>query len=280
MYQHFTTPPPDFATAPALAGWYWQMLDWPALPAVGKQPVVTWNLADHPTFTLDDLRSGWNYALRRYGAITNIALPTGARAGVVVADIDPRHGGTLTTLWRLGWPRQTVIARTAGKRPGVHVYCSCAHLTGGLPNLPAYAEGIEFRADGNIVIVPPSVHPDTGRRYRWLRGHAPWEIALAPLPDVVVEAVQAQRAAPDAQTGRSEVNMADVEGIDIGWSRKEVRARAMRFYREALWWVRNQGAGRNDTLFWLSGQLLALGFSGHELSQWADAFAKEVGGNA
>jgi len=36
--------------------------------------------------------------------------------------------------------------------------------------------------DGGVIIVPPSIHP-SGKPYRWRKGFAPDEIALAPLPD-------------------------------------------------------------------------------------------------
>lgn len=263
---------------------YAEILDWLALPARRKKPVGHWNEAILPALDLATLRLRWQIAqerYRRYGGITNIALVLGTRSGLVIGDVDPRHGGKLATLWALGWPKRTVIAKSGGG--GWHVYCSCAFLPDGLPSIPGYAVGVEFRANGNIVIAPPSVHPDTGRRYRWLVGHAPWEVAIAPVPDAVVADVLAQAQAltdPDGKTARSVAvgSMADVAGIDIGWTRRQVRARALRFYRKALWLVRNRGAGRNNTLFWLTGQLLALGFSGHEVTLWADAFTDEVGG--
>jgi hypothetical protein len=38
---------------------------------------------------------------------------------------------------------------------------------------------------GFYSVVPPSIHPDTGEYYAWLPGQSPWEVPLAPLPDLI-----------------------------------------------------------------------------------------------
>jgi hypothetical protein len=48
-------------------------------------------------------------------------------------------------------------------------------------------QGFELRRGPHMSLLPPSVHPETGRPYRWLIGHEPWTVALAPLPEVVLE---------------------------------------------------------------------------------------------
>jgi hypothetical protein len=47
--------------------------------------------------------------------------------------------------------------------------------------------GMELRSQGHIVVLPPSVHPDTAQRYKWLPHHAPWEVGLMPLLPAVRE---------------------------------------------------------------------------------------------
>jgi Bifunctional DNA primase/polymerase, N-terminal len=47
-------------------------------------------------------------------------------------------------------------------------------------------DGLELRADGQQCVLPPSVHPGTGRPYRWLDGHEPWTLELVPVPESVV----------------------------------------------------------------------------------------------
>jgi hypothetical protein len=250
-----------------------------ALPAVGKQILVEHRRAILPCYDYYEVVDYWRNILRRSPRMRlNLGMLTGGRSMVAVGDVDPRHDGSLDTLRAMGWPvEETVVVRTGGDPPGWHVWVQCP--LEGLPNCSKYGQGIEFKADGLLVIVPWSQHPKTGNRYEYLTNQAPWQTEIAPLPATVLADLRAR--APHVSYGGGRSAMADegaLTGIDIGWSRREVRARAMRFYRQALWRVRNRGEGRNNTLFWLSGQLLALGFSGHELRQWADAFAQEVGG--
>jgi hypothetical protein len=91
---------------------------------------------------------------------------------VLAGDVDPRHGGSLDTLWALGWPQRTPIEQTGGG--GWHVYVQCP--PDGLPSVDGYAPGVELKADGKLVIVAPSVYWD-GTPYRWLV--SPWECAPA-----------------------------------------------------------------------------------------------------
>jgi hypothetical protein len=49
------------------------------------------------------------------------------------------------------------------------------------------APGIDVRGEGGQIVVPPSVHPDTGEFYRWGEGRAPWETAPAMAPDWLIE---------------------------------------------------------------------------------------------
>jgi hypothetical protein len=38
----------------------------------------------------------------------------------------------------------------------------------------AARDGIELRAGRQQCVLPPSIHPDTGKPYVWLPGHEPW----------------------------------------------------------------------------------------------------------
>jgi bifunctional DNA primase/polymerase-like protein/primase-like protein len=41
--------------------------------------------------------------------------------------------------------------------------------------------GLDIKADGGFVVTSPSLH-ESGERYEWLPGLAPWEVELAPIP--------------------------------------------------------------------------------------------------
>jgi len=141
----------------------------------GKRPTVAWLDYQHRLPTEDEVERWFR---RRYDA--NLGIVTGAVSGLVVLDVDPRHGGeaSLAALEVEHGPLpRTVEARTWGGWR--HLYC--AHPGNAIPNRVGLAPGIDLRGDGGMVVAPPSVHP-SGRRYAWVAGHAPDEMLLAPIP--------------------------------------------------------------------------------------------------
>lgn len=114
-----------------------------------------------------------------------VGIRTGAVSGLVVLDIDPRHGGdeSIEELERRhGKLPDTVVVLTGGG--GRHVFFS--HPGPGLkvPNAIRLGTlpGIDVRADGGYVVAPPSRHP-SGRTYAWELSSHPDDIPLATLPD-------------------------------------------------------------------------------------------------
>jgi hypothetical protein len=111
----------------------------------------------------------------------NIGIATGAISGVVVLDIDPRHGGddTLEALQaRNGRLPETPTVLTGGG--GLHSYFR--HPGGVVPNsIGKIGQGIDVRADGGYVIAPQSIH-ESGNRYLWEVSSRIDEIPLAELP--------------------------------------------------------------------------------------------------
>ncbi len=160
----------------------------PACDSPGKHPSMSYKHHTGP-LPLEDLRM---YFAGRAGK--NACVLTGVRSGILVGDVDPRNGGTLDALWGLGWPQETPIALSGGG--GWHVYVACP--SEGLASVDSYATGIEVKANGKLVILPASLHP-SGQRYRWLPGHEPWSVGLAPLPPATLAALVAA-AQPPAQT--------------------------------------------------------------------------------
>ncbi len=110
----------------------------------------------------------------------NLGIVTGAVSGLVVLDVDRRHGGedSLRDLLREHGPLpRTIEAATGGG--GRHIYF--AHPGGTVRNRVGIAPGIDLRGDGGCVVAPPSVHP-SGNRYHWAEGRGPGRVTLAPLP--------------------------------------------------------------------------------------------------
>ncbi|WP_426514821.1 bifunctional DNA primase/polymerase [Dactylosporangium sp. McL0621] len=111
-----------------------------------------------------------------------LAIRTGAPSGVVVVDIDPAHGGRIDSALM---PQTACVATGSGGwhlyylHPGTAVLCSQGRL----------GAGVDVRADGGYVVAPPSVHPRTGRPYRWVGGRA-----LVEMPPALVEACRPNEA--------------------------------------------------------------------------------------
>jgi hypothetical protein len=116
----------------------------------------------------------------RHWPDANIGIVTGEISNLIVLDVDPKHGGD-ASLQRLEHRFRplpaTVEAVTGGG--GRHFYF--AHPGGLARNRAGLAQGIDLRGDGGYIVAPPSIHPN-GRPYTWVRGLAPEEITLAPLP--------------------------------------------------------------------------------------------------
>lgn len=92
-----------------------------------------------------------------------LALRTGAASGLLIVDVDPAHGGLVIP---------ALMPPTVGVATGNHgwhlYYRHPGHpvLSRPLPGVP----GVDIKADGGYVVLPPSVHPVTGRAYQWLPG--------------------------------------------------------------------------------------------------------------
>ncbi|MEV0291007.1 bifunctional DNA primase/polymerase [Kribbella sp. NPDC050820] len=98
-----------------------------------------------------------------------LAVRTGAVSGVVVVDVDPAHGGdvSLAELVAHRLVPRTLWVRTGSG--GVHLYYR--HPRREIPSRPMpNRAGIDIKADGGYVVLPPSIHHRTHQPYRWGEG--------------------------------------------------------------------------------------------------------------
>lgn len=130
----------------------------------------------------------------------NISVLTGPRSNLVVLDVDPRNGGG-ESLSALFSPEElealrTPIALTGGG--GNHYYFK-------YPGSPfktlELLPGIELKADGAKVTLPPSLHK-SGNRYAWET--SPFEVEPAPLPQKILEMIARKRKKERAEYGDGE----------------------------------------------------------------------------
>lgn len=95
-----------------------------------------------------------------------LAVRTGAVSGLVGVDVDPAHGGVGSLHALMAdqlVPRTMHVVTGSG---GLHLYYRhpCQHIASRpMPNRP----GIDIKADGGYLVLPPSIHHRTHRPYTW-----------------------------------------------------------------------------------------------------------------
>lgn len=141
----------------------------PACEDAGKHPAVRWGakaLGDAPVQV--PIPEGYN-----------IGLATGSRSGnVLVLDIDTKGEDGYATLALLapGDLPTTLAARTPSG--GAHLYFRLPRGVRIKNSVRKLGPGLDIRAEGGFVVIPPSLHR-SGGRYEWVEPLAD----IAPCPD-------------------------------------------------------------------------------------------------
>lgn len=176
-----------------------QSPQWPIFPVhpVTKRPLIKTGV-DHAANASTDPEQIERW-LRRWPGC-GIGMPTGAASGTVVIDVDRKHDGEvlLAELEDALCPLPRVrTVRT--QHDGLHVYLahpaaadrvrSFAGQRGPLGKLLCGRPGVDVRADGGIVVLPPSLG------YRWLRDE---DEPLPPLPRLWLAAIQGAGSPPSS----------------------------------------------------------------------------------
>lgn len=147
---------------------------WRVVPTRGKNPGGYIGRGWQHKATIDEatIRAWW----RRWPA-ANVGVVVGD--SFLALDVDPRDGGDdcMRALERDLGPLPETPAYLTGADGGQRVLL--AHPGGDL--LHELAPGVEVKHGAKVIVMPPSVHPDTGRRYEWDLG--PDEVALAAAPE-------------------------------------------------------------------------------------------------
>jgi len=122
--------------------------------AVGKHPRTEHGVKDATT-DQEQVRRWWRSFPR-----SNIRLAMGN--GLMVIDIDPRHGGSLETLKKIAPLPKTASVYTGGG--GWHLYFTYDPILSIRNSAGLLGQGIDVRGDGGYVVAPPSLHA-SGRCY-------------------------------------------------------------------------------------------------------------------
>lgn len=113
----------------------------------------------------------------------NVAVATG-HDGLVILDVDPRHGGDETLADHIrahGELPATVTVLTGGG--GQHYYFHGPDVLAIRNNAATkLGPGLDVRGQGGYVVAPPSLH-ESGGTYEFELGHEPGTVALAECPD-------------------------------------------------------------------------------------------------
>lgn len=169
---------------------------WTIIPVgTDKRPLIEWKKFQTEKPGNEDIFE-W-FATKFLNA--NLGVITGKASGIVVVDIDPRHGGNNEKFSDLG----TLVAKTGGG--GWHYYFQYEEE---LQNQAGIQPGIDIRGEGGYVVVPPSLH-ESGNRYEWIGGSE--TTPILPLPDFVREWMK-----KGAEGGRSNWSAEKLDGVGEG----------------------------------------------------------------
>lgn len=151
---------------------------WSVVPVrpLDKRPLIPWREYQRRRADKAEIR-GWFERCPD----ANIGVVTGQVSNLVVIDIDPRHGGedSLHSLEERHGPLpRTLTVQTGGG--GRHLYFAAPADPVPLRSRVALVEGVDIRAEGGLVVAPPSIHP-SGCAYAWIGGaEVPQEPAALP----------------------------------------------------------------------------------------------------
>ena len=196
-------------------------------PNPGKHPNKRWTAYQHAAPTEQEVASWWDRKPN-----SNIAIVTGKISKLVIVDIDPRHGGDVT------WENikqefdvpETLTAISANG--GQHIYFEHPgdREVQGIVNVDT---GIDIRADGNIIIAPPSKNYTRDRdgqwkptEYYWWDG-GPSETPIAPMPAFIETHLIAQSKSRGNHETRKGTNWISIIEDDDAVCREGARNNTM-----------------------------------------------------
>lgn len=147
----------EAALSYARAGW--RVLPCRAKGARAKTPHIK-GWPNNATTDPSTVKRWWN---KWPTALIGIMVPD----DIAVIDIDPRNGGSIQALEALagGVLPPTLTAVSGGRDSGRHLYY--IRPEGFDKSVIGCLPGIDVIVSGRFMIAPPSLHPNTGRPYRW-----------------------------------------------------------------------------------------------------------------
>jgi hypothetical protein len=194
---------------------YAARLSWPVFPCVGKVPAIQGGRGClDATMDAPTIGAWWS---EYPGA--NIGIATGAASMVWALDIDGEAGRqSIAELEHERRPLPQTVEQITGSG-GLHLLFKY-DLARPVRNRAGFRLGLDTRGDGGYIIVAPSIHPQTGRRYEWRPDRHPLRRAIASAPDWLLEVVVPSVEASPGGQARPTINE------DVGWGPKPRYSRA------------------------------------------------------
>lgn len=162
-------------------------LGWPILPIKphDKVPLTSHGVKDATTdeATVREWWTRWPDA--------NIGLATGDSSGLLVFDVDPRHGGdeSLSLLATDPTATSTLTVNTGGG--GQHLYFRFPESASiGCP--VDIESGLDIRGRGGYIVAPPSIH-ESGKRYLFASDWPPDVSTMLDPPEWLIELLETRR---------------------------------------------------------------------------------------
>lgn len=157
---------------------YATKLGWAVFPLNGKVPFAGSNGCKDATKDPKVIEKMWRDHPR-----ANVAIATGEISDLLVIDVDihpeeEKFGSeTLADLEKdLGdLPVTAEVLTGSGGRHLYFHYPEGSGITIGEGTKSGLGVGLDFRGNGGYVVAPPSIHPETGRRYEWEASWDPFE---------------------------------------------------------------------------------------------------------
>lgn len=174
------------------------------IPLNGKVPVIpSWKEYQGSKTPTPEEMTAW---FETYGdKITGLGMITGYVHGLAVLDLESDEDPSKYDL------PPTAISRTGGG--GWHYFYDYPYLVDEIKSGPLGAYGIhgDMKADGGYVVVPPSIHPRTGRVYEWIK---PLDITeeLPRMPKWLVDIEEKRQAKSEEATDWKSVIEGATEG--------------------------------------------------------------------
>jgi len=160
---------------------------------MGKKSIIEWKQFQEKRATQKQIESWW-----KDWPDANIGIVTGKISGVMVLDIDSKEA--LKTVRKFLPGYKSVPRAKTGK--GWHLFFKRPGK--GIRNHVGLIPGLDIRADGGYVVVPPSIH-ESGKEYRW---EVPLKKTLPIIPKQLLDFVSSAKQeskGQDQKIGRERI---------------------------------------------------------------------------